>query len=66
MNEFTFWHTEWRHNAKVCAKALRKYADKYHPVVKRTGIPPSILAIFKEKALVAFSLIVTVFGVIHK
>lgn len=33
---------------------------------KRTGIPPSILAIFKEKALVAFSLIVTVFGVIHK
>lgn len=44
------FHDDWRHSAKNCADALRKYADKYHPADNQ-GIPENILAILNEKAV---------------
>lgn len=41
---------DWRHNAPECAKALRLYADKYHP--EDNAIPESVMAIFNTKQVV--------------
>lgn len=38
---------KWYHSADECAKALRLYADKYHP--QQDYIPASIRAIFTEQ-----------------
>jgi len=35
----------WRHSAPICAKLLRLYADKYHPITNH--IPSSVRAIFE-------------------
>jgi len=37
----------WQDNNKVCAKTLRKYADKYHP--QTDHIPASVREIFTEQ-----------------
>lgn len=42
----------WQLEAAVCAKALRLYADKYHPVT-HTGIPEKTLRIFNQELAVA-------------
>lgn len=38
--------TDWRHSAATCARALRLYADRYHPAESRSLIPESVRAIF--------------------
>lgn len=45
-------HSNWSHSADKCAKALRLYADKYHPSEStHTGIPDSVLAIVNFEQL---------------
>lgn len=54
--EFTFYRrmdellgsTYWANDSSACARALRLYADKYHPAAKGTDvlIPASVRAIF--------------------
>lgn len=39
--------SNWKYNAVDCAKALRLYADKYHPATDH--IPEDIRAIFNEQ-----------------
>jgi hypothetical protein len=61
---------EWTDSGFKCAKALRKYANKYHPApivepIKHTGIPPSVLEIFKEKATAIIAIVLAVIGVHH-
>lgn len=58
-------NNKWRLDAKVCAKGLRKYADKYHPAVKHTGIPAGVLAIFKEKATAIVAIALAFIGFHH-
>ena len=41
----------WITSAEECAKALRAYADKYHPAkqpAKKSAIPDSVMQIFRE------------------
>ena len=48
MDEISGWIVSWRHSAKKCAKALRKYADIHHPITaQHTGIPDSVREIFQ-------------------
>ena len=50
MDVFSRTHNyDWRHCAPDCAKALRLYADKFHPQV----IPDNVLSIFKPEKIAA-------------
>ena len=45
------FENNWRHEADSCARALRQYADAYHPATqtRHSGIPANILAIFTTR-----------------
>ena len=40
---------DWRSSPTVCAKALRLYANKYHPITDH--IPPSVRSIFEVREI---------------
>lgn len=42
-------HFVWANNAKVCAKTLRKYADKYHPELTQPTKLDSAFVRFRNK-----------------
>jgi hypothetical protein len=50
MTAITGSASKWMYNQAGCAKALRRYADKYYPAPRQEGIPLSIREIFDSPA----------------